>query len=119
MNGYAARQMKLASLNSSCGFHCFASFVVVFGSIAGWILWFSFGGWQRQQHWGDGMLWAASAGVGLWAAIGTIRLAHPNGSAIAQVGVCLVIVHVYSLFVLQSFIVGLITGDPDIAFGGP
>lgn len=112
MNGYAARRMKLASLNSSVGFHCFVSSAAVFGSIAGWRLWFVCGGWQRQQHWGDGTLWALSAIVGLWAAIGTNRLAYPNRSAMAQVGVCLVIIHFYALLMLQSFIVWLMTDGP-------
>jgi hypothetical protein len=45
--------------SSSVKFHCYVSVMGVIGAFVGWNLWFVSGGWQRQQHWGESMLWAA------------------------------------------------------------
>jgi len=107
--------MKLASLNSSAGFHCLVSAVAACGSFAGWDLWFVSGGWERHQHWGEGTLWALSAIVGLWAAVDTIRFARSHGSEGAMVtlfGLSLAMFHLLSLLFLRMFIYMLIEGGP-------
>jgi hypothetical protein len=104
--------MKPASLKSSAGFYCFVSALSVCGSVTGWRLWFTFGGWQRQQHWGEETLWLLSASIGLWAAVNTIRFAYPNRSAIAMVGVCFIIFHLWALLFVLEFIGWLRSGGP-------
>jgi hypothetical protein len=107
--------MKTTSLNRSAGFHCLVSAVAVCGSFAGWNLWFVSGGWERHQHWGEGTLWAASAIIGLWAAVDAIRLARARGSEgiiVTMCGLLLAGFHFLSLLFLRMFVYMLAEGGP-------
>ena len=111
------KKMKQASLNSSPALHCVVSAIAIFGSFAAWYTWVGVGGagWQGQ-HWGQGVLWAGSAIIGLWAAVDALRLLwrkrgwQANLMALVTAGCA--IFHLLSLLLLWNFINILMEGGP-------
>ena len=65
-------------MKSSPKFHsswrdCLVSGLGFCGSFIAWNLWFVNGGWHRDQHLGEVVLWAASILIGIWAAVDVMR----------------------------------------------
>jgi hypothetical protein len=110
--------MRSPSRAYSAGFHCIVSLLAVAGSLVGWRLWFTAGGWERRAHWGEGALWATCAVIGLWAGIDAMRLGRGTwpaslvGVASQIYGMLLCIFHVLSLLLFLMFLGMLAEGGP-------
>lgn len=105
--------MNPSPRNPSARLHCLVSAIALGGAFAGWNLWFVSGGWQRQQHWGEGILWAVSAVVGLWAAVDAIRFACGAARVgLTAIGLALACFHIASFYLLLMFIRMLAEGGP-------
>jgi hypothetical protein len=96
--------MKLLSHVPSAGWHCLVSVVSLGGSWTALNLWFTAGGWHRQQHWGDGTLWGASMVVGLWSAVDAMRLGRKSTPSFALLGLLLCVAHTLSLCLFLIFL---------------
>ena len=83
----------------------------VIGAFVGWNLWFVSGGWQRHQHWGEGILWGASVVAGLWAAFDAIRIDRVS-SWVSPISLLLGVFHVLSAMLFLFFISMLASGGP-------
>ena len=95
----------------SAKFHCLVSLIGVFGAFIAWNLWFVFGGWQRHQHWGEGILWVVCAVAGLWGAFDAIRFDRAS-SWVTLAALLLGFFHVLSAMLLLFFIQSLASGGP-------
>jgi hypothetical protein len=91
-------------------FHGLISLIAIGGAITGWQLWFSFGGWQRHQHWADGTLWGISGVIGIWSAIDAVRFAR--GPLTACLGVLVCLFHLFALLLFWMFVNLLAMGGP-------
>lgn len=96
---------------SSAKFHCVISVLGVVGAFIGWNFWFASGGWQRHQHWGEGILWGVSAVAGLWGAFDAIRFDRAS-SWVTPVSLLVGVFHVLSTMLLLLFIQILASGGP-------
>jgi hypothetical protein len=97
------------SKNTSAILHFLLSLLAVAGAGAGYHLW----SWQRHHHWGEGVLWASSGVIGLWAAVDTIRLARGGaGVGIGILGMLLAFFHFGALLALCLFLFMLAEGGP-------
>ena len=91
--------------------HCLISVAGVGGAFLGWNFWFTSGGWQRHEHWGEGILWGISAIVGLWGAIDAIRFDR-GSSWVTAVSLLLCLFHMLSFLLFLLFLEFLANGGP-------
>lgn len=95
--------------------HCVISALAVIGSFVGWHFWFVSGGWQRDWHWVEGTVWAASISVGIWAGVNAIRIARhegADGASIAAFSTILICLHTLSFLLFWMFVSMLAQGGP-------
>jgi hypothetical protein len=112
-----AEGKRLSQRRFSSGWlHCLVSLVASAGSWAGYRLWFTVGGWHRQDHTAEGMLWALSAVIGIWGAVDAIRFARrplTTGSAITMLaGILLGLYNILSFLLFLMFLNLLRLGIP-------
>ena len=91
--------------------HCLVSLVALLGAFFGYSFWFVSGGWERREHWGEGILWGTSVVVGLWGAFDAIRLDRLS-SWISMVSFLIGAIHVLSAMLFLFFIKLLAGGGP-------
>jgi len=104
-------RMPPKPLISSAKLHCLVSLAAVFGAFFGWNLWLASGGWERREHWGEGILWGVSVVVGLWGAFDAIQLDRLS-SWVTLASLLLGAVHILSAMLFLLFMKMLAYGGP-------
>jgi hypothetical protein len=105
--------MKFSRHFSSAWFHCVVSILAVGGDVGGWMMWFTFGGWNRRSHTFEALAWAASVVVGLWSSIDTIRIEFGTNRMLwGMIAIVTGIFHILALLLLLMFLGMLADGGP-------
>ena len=81
---------------------CYISAVALVGAFVAWNLWFVAGGWHRQGHLGESILWGISVVVGLWSAFDAIRFDRGR-SAVTVLAALLSCFHILAFLLLATF----------------
>jgi hypothetical protein len=105
--------MKASGRFCSAWRNCILSAVASLGSLAGWRFWFIFGGWDRQEHWFDGVLWGVSALVGWGTAISAMRSGE-GASLVRVLAFFLWLFNTSALVILFLFLNLLARGGPHL-----
>jgi hypothetical protein len=103
--------MSASSSTPSPKRYLFLSVCGVVGAFLGWFFWFAAGGWQRQQHLAEAILWGVSSALGLIASIQVIR-SDRDSSWITMLALPLAAFHVLALLLLKMFVGFLASGGP-------
>lgn len=82
------------------------STIAMGGALLAWRLWFVNGGWNRHQHWLEGLLWGACILLGLWGAISAMFF-YPGRLVVKMTGAVLFILHAFSSLLFGYFFVWL------------
>jgi len=83
----------------------------VVGAISAWNFWFIAGGWARQQHIAEAVLWALSSFAGLFATVRAIRRDR-DLSWVTAITLPLGLFHVLSALLLSMFVHWWGSGGP-------
>jgi len=90
---------------------CYISAFALVGAFGAWNLWFVSGGWQRQNHRGEVVLWSISVFIGILGAIDAIRLDR-GAKSVSVFAALLLVFHALALCLLWMFLSLLASGGP-------
>lgn len=118
MRGFEHAQIvKRVSPGTSAMLHALVAVLGLIGAWGAWRLWFTAGGWDRRNHWADGLFWAFSAIVGIWGAVDAVRLGRKalpsqKGLLAVAMGMVLTLCNGFALLFFLMFLRMLGDGGP-------
>jgi hypothetical protein len=102
--------MKSLSERRSLWLDCLISAAGFCGSVVAWNLWFIDGGWHREQHLGEVVLWAVSVLIGIWTAVSVMLRRHGVISPVTVVAAVFCVLNALSCLLFLLFLSMLLHG---------